>query len=162
MQATSRLLLCYTGLPVMQATSRLLLCYTGLPVMQATSRLLLCYTGLPVQQTTSRLLLCYTGLPVMQATSRLLLCYTGLPCLFLIWCFAPTQWNGSSTLYYRFIRPFILRHQGNIDQALHQAKDAFNEVSGLAKESLTKVQDSAEKIVREEVKQRAVHAAKDE
>lgn len=44
-----------------------------------------------------------------------------------MWCFAPTEWNGSTTLYYRFIRPFILRHQDKIDKAMDEAKDAFSE-----------------------------------
>jgi hypothetical protein len=30
-------------------------------------------------------------------------------------------------LYYRFIRPFILRHQDKIDKAMDEAKDAINE-----------------------------------
>lgn len=50
-----------------------------------------------------------------------------MQCIFLVWCFAPTEWNGSTTLYYRFIRPFILRHQDKIDKAVDEAKGAFNE-----------------------------------
>lgn len=50
-----------------------------------------------------------------------------MQCIFLVWCFAPTEWNGSTTLYYRFIRPFILRHQEKIDKAVDEAKDALNE-----------------------------------
>ncbi|XP_076465949.1 receptor expression-enhancing protein 5-like isoform X2 [Babylonia areolata] len=54
--------------------------------------------------------------------------YWLLKCIFLVWCFAPMEANGSTTLYYRFIRPFILRHQDKIDKALDEAKDAMNEV----------------------------------
>lgn len=53
-------------------------------------------------------------------------------CIFLVWCFAPIEANGSTTLYYRFIRPFILRHQNKIDKALDEAKEAVNEAQELA------------------------------
>ncbi|XP_076443724.1 receptor expression-enhancing protein 5-like isoform X2 [Babylonia areolata] len=75
--------------------------------------------------------------------------YWLLKCLFLIWCFAPTAWNGSSTLYYRFIRPFILRHQSNIDKALDDAREAINEA-----------QDTAEQLIKDEAVQRVVSSSK--
>jgi len=33
----------------------------------------------------------------------------------------PVSWNGSVTIYTRVIRPFVLRHQKEIDSALDQA-----------------------------------------
>lgn len=60
--------------------------------------------------------------------------YWLLKCMFLVWCFLPVSWNGSHLLYYRFIRPFILRHQDKIDSALDQAKDAVKEAQSAAKE----------------------------
>lgn len=50
-----------------------------------------------------------------------------IQCVFLVWCFLPISWNGSHILYYRFIRPFILRHQDRIDSALDGAKKAVDE-----------------------------------
>ncbi|XP_076465948.1 receptor expression-enhancing protein 5-like isoform X1 [Babylonia areolata] len=74
--------------------------------------------------------------------------YWLLKCIFLVWCFAPMEANGSTTLYYRFIRPFILRHQDKIDKALDEAKDAMNEAKDLAEdmaanEAVKRVADSA-------------------
>ncbi|XP_005098408.1 receptor expression-enhancing protein 5 [Aplysia californica] len=60
--------------------------------------------------------------------------YWLLKCIFLVWCFLPVPWNGSHLLYYRFIRPFILRHQDQIDTAIDQAKDAAYEARNLAEE----------------------------
>uniref|UniRef100_A0A1B0GP47 Receptor expression-enhancing protein n=1 Tax=Phlebotomus papatasi TaxID=29031 RepID=A0A1B0GP47_PHLPP len=36
--------------------------------------------------------------------------YWLLKCIFLVWCMAPIQQNGSVFLYHRFIRPFFLKH----------------------------------------------------
>ena len=33
----------------------------------------------------------------------------------------PVSWNGSHTVYYRLIRPFVLRHQREIDSAIDEA-----------------------------------------
>ncbi|BFZ01552.1 hypothetical protein BsWGS_04590 [Bradybaena similaris] len=60
--------------------------------------------------------------------------YPFLKCVFLVWCFLPISWNGSHILYYRFIRPFILRHQDRIDSALDGAKKAVDEARDLAEE----------------------------
>lgn len=45
-------------------------------------------------------------------------------CIFLVWCMLPIQWNGSNILYYRFIKPFILRHEGEIDRTIRDAKES--------------------------------------
>jgi len=52
-----------------------------------------------------------------------------------VWCFIPIEKNGSVTLYYRFIRPFILRHQDKIDKAMDEAKDALHEAKGMAQDA---------------------------
>ncbi|XP_046373631.1 receptor expression-enhancing protein 5-like isoform X2 [Haliotis cracherodii] len=62
--------------------------------------------------------------------------YWLLKCIFLVWCFIPTQSNGSTMLYYKFIRPFILRHQDRIDTALAEAKDTLNEAKDVAEDAL--------------------------
>ena len=45
-------------------------------------------------------------------------------CVFLVYCFAPMPWNGSLTLYNKVIRPFILKHQKKIDEAVGKAAGA--------------------------------------
>ncbi|PVD19735.1 hypothetical protein C0Q70_20226 [Pomacea canaliculata] len=62
--------------------------------------------------------------------------YWLLKCVFLVWCFAPTEWNGSHVIYYRFIRPFILRHQDKIDKKLDEAKGIIKEAQDLAEETI--------------------------
>ncbi|CAL1526447.1 unnamed protein product [Lymnaea stagnalis] len=100
--------------------------------------------------------------------------YWLLKCIFLVWCFMPVPWNGSHTLYYRFIRPFILRHQDRIDTALDKAKEAVNEVFSLAlKGQSTKgsvsegfnkytkhAKDLAEEVAADELIRRATSSSK--
>ncbi|XP_046543145.1 receptor expression-enhancing protein 5-like isoform X1 [Haliotis rubra] len=86
--------------------------------------------------------------------------YWLLKCIFLVWCFIPAQCNGSTMLYYKFIRPFILRHQDRIDTALADAKDTLNEVFGLAKESAKRAKDVAEDALQDEAVRRVVDSAK--
>ena len=50
-----------------------------------------------------------------------------LQCIFLVWCMAPSAYNGSQILYFRFIRPFILRYEKKIDSALDRATEAAKE-----------------------------------
>lgn len=38
---------------------------------------------------------------------------------FFVWCFIPIQNNGSVVVYNKFIRPYFLKHQGDIDQAVN-------------------------------------------
>lgn len=37
---------------------------------------------------------------------------------------APTSWNGSVTIYYKFIRPLGLRHEKKIDSGIDKVIDA--------------------------------------
>jgi receptor expression-enhancing protein 5/6 len=48
-------------------------------------------------------------------------------CLFLVYCFAPTSWNGSLTIYHKVIRPFVLKHEKNIDSLLDRGARAARE-----------------------------------
>lgn len=41
-----------------------------------------------------------------------------IQCVFLLWCMAPIQWNGSRVIYTKFIKPFVLRNEGKIDSTL--------------------------------------------
>lgn len=35
----------------------------------------------------------------------------------------PQSWNGSNFVYYKFIRPFVLRYEDKIESAMNQASD---------------------------------------
>ena len=37
------------------------------------------------------------------------------------------SWNGSDMIYTKAIRPFVLRHQKRIDEAIDQAADKFKD-----------------------------------
>merc|ERR1712136_699314 len=60
-------------------------------------------------------------------------------CIMLLWLMYPSGSNGSVMLYYKFIRPFILRHESQIDSAFGKAKSAVgqavSEASGLASDA---------------------------
>jgi len=62
--------------------------------------------------------------------------YWFFKCVFLIYCFAPVKNNGSVAIYYRIIRPFVLKHESKIDAGLNKAKDTassvFNEAQDVA------------------------------
>jgi receptor expression-enhancing protein 5/6 len=69
--------------------------------------------------------------------------YWFFKCCFLVYCFAPTSWNGSLKIYYKIIRPVVLKHQKKIDETLDKAKSAaktaFNEAEGMAKEAASDI-----------------------
>jgi len=54
--------------------------------------------------------------------------YTLSKCLFLLWLMVPGKNGGTYLVYNRVLRPFVLKHQSEIDRQLGQAKDAFNKV----------------------------------
>lgn len=66
--------------------------------------------------------------------------YFFLKCLFLIYCMLPVSWNGSNTIYNRLIRPFVLRHQKEIDTAIDEAvgvtRSAVKGVEDLARDRI--------------------------
>jgi len=65
--------------------------------------------------------------------------YAFLKCIFLVYCMAPVSWNGSTTIYHKVIKPFVLKNQEKIDEALDKAgsmaQDALNEAEDAATES---------------------------
>ncbi|ELU03977.1 hypothetical protein CAPTEDRAFT_20933 [Capitella teleta] len=54
--------------------------------------------------------------------------YWLLKCVFLLYCMVPTSWNGSIMIYNKVIRPFILKHQAKVDEALDKAAGVAQEV----------------------------------
>lgn len=62
--------------------------------------------------------------------------YTLTKCLFLLWLMVPGANGGTFVMYYRIIKPFFLKHESKIDQAVEKAKDTIGN-------SLNKVVDSA-------------------
>jgi receptor expression-enhancing protein 5/6 len=53
--------------------------------------------------------------------------YWFLKCCFLMWCMWPTENNGSVIIYRCLVRPFILKHEKEIDAALSRASGAASE-----------------------------------
>lgn len=47
---------------------------------------------------------------------------------FLIYCMIPTSWNGSITIYNTIIRPWILKHQTEIEGAMSTASSLAQDV----------------------------------
>ncbi|XP_068608740.1 receptor expression-enhancing protein 5 isoform X1 [Brachionichthys hirsutus] len=48
---------------------------------------------------------------------------------FLVWCMAPTPSNGSVQIYTRIIRPFFLKNEAKIDDAMKNLKDKASEAA---------------------------------
>lgn len=42
---------------------------------------------------------------------------------------APVSWNGANTIYHRVIKPFVLKHQGQIDKVLDKVGQKVDEVA---------------------------------
>jgi len=61
--------------------------------------------------------------------------YFLLKCVFLLFCMAPVTWNGSVMIYKKFIRPFVLQHQKDVDTGLQYASEIGKEVFAGAKEA---------------------------
>jgi receptor expression-enhancing protein 5/6 len=49
-------------------------------------------------------------------------------CLFLIWTMFPGKNGGTYIIYNKILKPFVLKHQDNIDKSLGMAKDAIGKV----------------------------------
>ncbi|XP_052283324.1 receptor expression-enhancing protein 5-like isoform X2 [Dreissena polymorpha] len=65
--------------------------------------------------------------------------YWLLKCIFLMWCMCSATWNGSDMIYKRLIRPFVLRHQKKIDEALDQAADKLKDVQDIVSNEASEV-----------------------
>lgn len=50
-------------------------------------------------------------------------------CAFLIWCMAPVSCNGSAVIYQQVIRPFFLKHQAAMDNAVNDLSSKAKSVS---------------------------------
>ncbi|XP_078127955.1 receptor expression-enhancing protein 5 [Sander vitreus] len=48
---------------------------------------------------------------------------------FLVWCMAPTAANGSVVIYNRIVRPFFLKNEAKIDDAVKNLKDKASEAA---------------------------------
>lgn len=57
--------------------------------------------------------------------------------IFLCWCMAPVSWNGANTLYHKVIKPFVLKHQSQIDKALDKVGEKVDAVAKEAKDAAT-------------------------
>lgn len=59
--------------------------------------------------------------------------YWLVKCLFQIWCFAPTDYNGSLVIYHRVIRPYFLKYENQVDNLANSAsklvQDTFKKTS---------------------------------
>ncbi|XP_046398250.1 receptor expression-enhancing protein 5-like isoform X1 [Ischnura elegans] len=55
--------------------------------------------------------------------------YWLIKCLFLVWCFAPIQGNGSIFIYTKIIRPRFLEHEKDVDDLLNKAGRAASSAS---------------------------------
>lgn len=64
-------------------------------------------------------------------------------CIFLLWLMYPSGNNGSLLIYYKFIRPFILRHETVIDTAFGKAKSAVSSAVHEAGELASDAKDVA-------------------
>lgn len=60
--------------------------------------------------------------------------YWFLKFLFLSYCMLPFSWNGSLTIYQRVIRPFVLKHQRQLDSAIDTVSGAAQAFGGEAKD----------------------------
>lgn len=65
--------------------------------------------------------------------------YWFFKCCFLVWCCASVPWNGALFIQRVFVRPFLDKHQENIDAALDKGKI---EMVDLAKEVAARAMNS--------------------
>lgn len=54
--------------------------------------------------------------------------YTLTKCLLLLWLMVPGKNGGTYIVYNRILRPFVSKHQDQIDKTIGQAKDTFSKV----------------------------------
>ncbi|XP_059487221.1 receptor expression-enhancing protein 5 [Neocloeon triangulifer] len=51
-------------------------------------------------------------------------------CVFLAWCFIPSEFNGSLVVYKRIIRPVFLKHEEDVNNVLSTATQKLTELAG--------------------------------
>ncbi|XP_074650532.1 receptor expression-enhancing protein 5-like isoform X1 [Tubulanus polymorphus] len=90
--------------------------------------------------------------------------YWFFKCCFLIYCMAPTSWNGSIIIYQKFIRPFVLKHQKKVDEAMGKvaevASEVANEVAKFAKSKAQEAETAASEVASDAIKQRIADSSK--
>lgn len=69
-------------------------------------------------------------------------------CAFLIWCMMPIANNGAAIVYNNLIKPFIKKHEKNIEKAFTMAGDIAKDVG---KEALSKAKDAASNITLKDI-----------
>lgn len=79
--------------------------------------------------------------------------YWFFKCCFLVWCMSSASWNGSDLIYNRVIRPFVLKHQKKIDDAIDQAADKLKDVQEI-------VQDETEEALTDIARRRIADTTK--
>ncbi|XP_053709574.1 receptor expression-enhancing protein 6 isoform X3 [Synchiropus splendidus] len=72
--------------------------------------------------------------------------YYAFKCLFLLWCMAPTSWNGSQIIYNRVVRPIFLRHEAIVD----------NMVSDLSGKAMSAAENLTREVLSTLVKNKAL------
>jgi receptor expression-enhancing protein 5/6 len=55
--------------------------------------------------------------------------YSLIKTIFFVWCFIPINNNGSVVVYNKFIRPYFLKHQGDIDQTVNDLSKKATEIA---------------------------------
>lgn len=58
-------------------------------------------------------------------------------CAFLGWCMAPFSWNGAHFLYTRFIAPFVLKHEKEVDSYIKRGTAIVDDMANKAKAEAT-------------------------
>jgi len=61
--------------------------------------------------------------------------YSFCKCGFLIYCMIPGSYNGSLKIYSSVLRPFFLKHQDKMEQALNEASSVASDMVNEAKEA---------------------------
>ncbi|XP_078252468.1 receptor expression-enhancing protein 5 [Rhinoraja longicauda] len=64
--------------------------------------------------------------------------YYILKCAFLVWCMAPISSNGSQLIYKRFIRPFFLKHEADLDKVAKNLSDRASDAADSIRENAKK------------------------
>jgi len=83
--------------------------------------------------------------------------YLILKCLFLIWCMAPIEWNGSDLIFNHVLFPIFKEHHEQIEEQAEKAKLSIKEKLETffkkdKSEKVEKVSKKALKEVKEELK----------
>ena len=56
--------------------------------------------------------------------------YVSVQCVFLTWCMLPMANNGAEIIYHRIIKPFVHKHEKDLDQAFDSAGRLAKQAAG--------------------------------